>query len=150
MMIKLIKTDSDHQVALARIDEIMDAKEGTSEGDELELLATLVELFEKQAFPISIPAPIEAIEFRMDQAGLRRADLIPFVGSRSRVSEVMSGKRPLSLKMIRALHIGLGISADVLLQEESATLPAELRNQRSPNATAVHAVVQGSTTGALN
>lgn len=125
MMVKLIKSESDYRETLARVDELMDAEEGTPEADELEVLATLAELYEKIAFPIGFPDPIGAIKFRMDQMGLRQADLIPFIGSRSRVSEVLSGKRPLTLKMIRALHERLGIPADALLQQQGATLPDE-------------------------
>jgi HTH-type transcriptional regulator/antitoxin HigA len=125
MMVKLIKSERDYQETLARIDELIDAEEGTPEADELEVLATLAEIYEKTAFPIDLPDPVEAIKFRMDQMEMRQADLIPFIGSRSRVSEVLSGKRPLTLKMIRALHEGLGIPADALLQEQGATLPQE-------------------------
>jgi HTH-type transcriptional regulator/antitoxin HigA len=93
----------------------MDAKAGTSEGDELELLSLLVQAYEDKAFPIDKPDPIAAIRFRMEQQGLEASDLVPLIGSRSRVSEVLSGRRSLSLRMIRALTDGLGISADVLI-----------------------------------
>ena len=113
---KVIKTAQAHEAALKRIDELMDAKRGTPEGDELDLLATLVDLYEKQHFPIEAPDPIQAIQFRMEQAGLRQQDLVPYIGSRSRVSEILHGKRALTIGMIRALHRGLGIPAEVLLQ----------------------------------
>jgi HTH-type transcriptional regulator/antitoxin HigA len=101
----------------------MDATLGTPEGDELELLVTLVELYEAEAYPIGLPDPVEAIKFRMEQQGLIQRDLVPFFGSRGKVSEVLSGHRPLSLAMIRKLHSGLGIPAEVLLQEPGAEVP---------------------------
>ena len=125
MMPKVIKTEADYKVALKRIGELIDAKPGTPEEDELELISALVELYEDQNVPIGLPSPVEAIEFRMDQAGLTRKDLIPYIGSRSKVSEVLNGKRTLSLRMIRALHRGLGIPAEVLLQEEGASIAEE-------------------------
>ena len=124
-MLKVIRTQADHEAALARVDELMDAKAGTPEGDELEVLATLVEKYEETTFPIDLPDPIEAIKFRMEQAGLTRADLKPILGSRGKVSEVLSRKRKLSLRMIRELHKQLGIPAEVLLQEPGRDLPAE-------------------------
>jgi len=117
MKAKLIKNDADHAAALARIEDIFDAKPGTPEGDECELLVHLVEEYEAQHHAIDLPDPIEAIKFRMEQQGLKQADLIPFIGNKSKVSEVLSRKRPLSLAMIRGLHKGLGIPAAVLLQE---------------------------------
>lgn len=114
---KIIKNEKEYDQALSRIDELMDAEPGTLEGDELELLATLVELYEKEAHPLDPPDAVEAIKFRMEQAGLRQKDLIPFIGSRSKVSEVLSHRRPLSITMIRRIHEGLGIPADVLLMK---------------------------------
>lgn len=122
---KLIKTEEDYAAALARIDEIFDAKPGTAEGEELDLLVTLVELYEEKKFPIGLPSPLEAIQFRMEQQGLKAKDLVPYIGSASRVSELLAGKRPLSLTMIRKLVKGLGIPAEVLLQEPGAELPSE-------------------------
>lgn len=116
---KIIKNEADHGAALARIEELMNSVPGSSEGDELELLATLVEMYEEQACPIAPPDPVEAIKFRMDQAGLRPKDLIPFIGSRSKVSEVLSGRRPLSLSMIRNLSDGLGIPVEILVKKPS-------------------------------
>jgi HTH-type transcriptional regulator/antitoxin HigA len=113
----LIKHDRDYQVVLDRIEELMDAAPETPEADELKLLAVLVDVYEKRRFPSPLPDPIEAIRFRMEQQGLRQRDLVPYFGSRSKVSEVLSGKRRLSLSMIRNLHRGLGISAEVLIQE---------------------------------
>lgn len=122
---KLIKTKADYEAALARIDEIFEAKPGTAAGDELELLVTLIELYEARVFPIALPTPLEAINFRMSQQGLKAKDLIPYLGSASKVSEVLSGRRELSKTMIRNLIQGLGIPAEVLLQEKPGG--AELR-----------------------
>jgi HTH-type transcriptional regulator / antitoxin HigA len=121
--IKPIRTEEDYEAALQRIDSLMDAEAETPEADELEVLATLVELYEEKHFPIGWPDPIEAIRFRMDQAGLSARDLIPLLGSRAKVSEVLSGKRSLTLQMIRALHEHWGISAEVLLRQPGASLP---------------------------
>jgi HTH-type transcriptional regulator / antitoxin HigA len=129
---KLIKTETDYQEALGRIEAIFDAKPGTPEGDELELLVTLVEYYEEKAYPIGLPSPVDAIRFRMQQQGLKAKDLIPYMGSASKVSEVLSGKRALSLPMIRKLVSGLGIPAEVLLQEQGAKLPSEVLEYSSP------------------
>ena len=108
--IKPIKTEKDYQTTLKRIESLMDAPEGTPQANELEVLATLAELYEEEHFPIDSPDPIEAIKFRMEQAGLSLRDLVPFMGSYTEVSEVLSGKRSLTLEMIRALHEHLGLS----------------------------------------
>lgn len=113
---KLIKTDKDHAAALKRIDELWDARPGSREAEELELWVHLVEAYESAHFPIAMPDPISAIRFRMEQQGLKQENLVPFIGSKSKVSEVLNGKRDLSLAMIRKLHAGLGIPAEVLLQ----------------------------------
>jgi len=123
IVIKPIKTEADYDAALEQISLLMNAKAGTLEADELEVLATLVECYETEHYPINLPDPIAAIRFRMEQADLSQRDLIPYIGSRSKVSEVLSGKRPLTLQMMRSLHQRLGIPADVLLQEQGATLP---------------------------
>lgn len=115
MKAKVIKTESEYANALARVEKLMDAKPGTAQGDELEILSLLIHDYEEKAFPIDKPGPVAAIRFRMAQQGLTNKDLVPFLGSRSRVSEVLSGRRNLSLKMIRALVAGLRIPADVLL-----------------------------------
>ena len=122
MNAKIIKTDLDYQQALARLSALMDAEYGSPEGEELELLSFLLEKYEKEHFPIDLPDPIEAIKFRMDQQGLTRKDLEAYIGTQSKVSEVLNRKRPLSLAMIRALHDGLGIPAEVLLQEPGKEL----------------------------
>jgi HTH-type transcriptional regulator / antitoxin HigA len=122
---KLIKIKADYEAALVRIDEIFNSKPGTPEGDELDLLVTLVELYEEKVYPVDLPDPISAIRFRMDQQGLKAKDLVPYIGSASKVSEVLSGKRSLSLTMIRNLVNEFGIPADVLLREPGAKLPSK-------------------------
>jgi HTH-type transcriptional regulator/antitoxin HigA len=119
---KIIKTETDYEEALAYLETLMDAEPGTPQEEELELFAHLIENYERVHFPIGLPDPIEAIQFRMEQQGLTRKDLEPYIGSQSKVSEVLNRKRPLSLAMIRALHKGLDIPAEVLLQEEGRTL----------------------------
>lgn len=118
---KLIGTEEEYREAMARIKEIFHAPAGTSESDELELRVRLVEMYEKERYPIDPPDPISAIEFRIEQQRLTQRDLIPYFGSRSKVSEVLSGKRAISMSMARALHRHLGISAEALLQEPGAT-----------------------------
>ena len=115
-----IRTEEEYEAALARIDEIFDAEKGTAEGEELDELADLVESYEDKHYPIGLPDPISAIEFRMDQANLSQRDLIPYIGSSAKVSDVLSGKRDLTMSMARALHEHLGIPADVLLQRPGA------------------------------
>ena len=115
MKAKVIKTESEYAAALARIEKLMDAKRNTPQGDELELLSLLVHDYEERVLPIGKPDPVAAIRFRMEQQGLEPRDLVPFLGTRSRVSEVLSGRRNLSLKMIRSLARGLGIPAGVLV-----------------------------------
>ena len=127
---KLIKTKADYEAALARIEEIFEAKPGTAAGDELDLLVTLVEIYEEKAFPVGLPTPVAAIKFRMAQQGLKAKDLIPYIGSASKVSEVLSGQRELSKTMIRNLVQGLGIPAEVLLQEPGANLPFDAALQQ--------------------
>lgn len=122
---KLIKTEAENEAALARLEEIFDAEPGTPESDEAELLTALIEMYEREAYPMDLPDPVEAIKFRMEQAGLKAKDLIPYIGSASKVSEVLAGKRALSLTMIRKLVNELGIPAEVLLQEQGAELPSE-------------------------
>ena len=116
-MNKPIKTEADYKAALVSADEIFDAKPGTSEGDELELLITLIEHYEDIVFPIDLPDPVTAIKFRMAQQGLKEKDLVPYIGNESKVSDVLSGKCPLSMDMIQKLVNGLGIPAEVLLQQ---------------------------------
>ncbi len=124
MSAKIIKNDVEHADTLARIEQIFGARPGTTAGDELELLVHLVEAYEAVRYPIEPPDPVDAIKFRMEQDGLKQVDLVSYIGSKSKVSEVLSGKRPLSLAMIRALHEGLGIPAKVLIRESGKTLSA--------------------------
>jgi len=127
-MHKIPKTPEEYEAALARANQLIvsDPEPGTSEADELELLVLVISKYEDEHFPIRNPTPVEAIKFRMEQQELTQRDLVPLLGSRSRVSEILSGKRQLTLKMIRALHESLGIPADVLLQEPGASLPDEV------------------------
>ena len=122
---KVLKTDRDHNAALAHIETLLG--QPTPDEAELELWSLLVGKYEEEHFPIAAPDPIEAIRFRMEQAGLAPADLQPFMQSKSKVSEVMNRKRPLSLSMIRALHRGLQIPAEVLVQETQAPYRARRR-----------------------
>ena len=118
--IRAIRSEEDYEAACARISELMGAQLDTPEGDELDVLGDLVEHYEDKHYPIGMPTAIDAIEFRMDQAGLTRRDLIPFIGSRQKVSEILTGKRDITISMARALHKHLGIPADILLQERGA------------------------------
>ncbi len=116
MEIKPIKNDADYQAALEEIERLFDAAPDTPEGDRLEVLTTLVEAYEEKHYRIPLPDPIEAIFYHMESRGLTRRDLEPHIGSRARVSEVLNRKRPLTMDMIRNLHNGLGIPAEVLIQ----------------------------------
>lgn len=116
MEIKPIRTEADYEAALEEIERLWEAPDGSPEGDKLDVLVTLVEAYEEKHYPIPPPDPIEAILHHLDSQGLSRQDLEPYLGSRARVSEVLNRKRPLSLKMIRKLQSGLGISAEVLIQ----------------------------------
>ena len=116
MTIKPIKTKKDYQQALNRLEIIFDARKGTAEGDELEVLGILIDKYENERFPIGFPDPIEAIKFRMEQMGYNQADLAKVVGLKSRASEILSKKRKLSLDMIRQLHERLNTPTDVLIQ----------------------------------
>lgn len=116
MGIKLIKTENDYNQALERLELIFDAKQGTAEGDELEVLGILIEQYENESFPVDLPDPIEAIKFRMEQLGYNQNDLASIVGLKSRASEILNRKRKLSLEMIRKIHEVLSIPTDVLIQ----------------------------------
>jgi len=117
--IKVIKTEQDYKEALKLVEELIahDPDPNSIEGEQLSLLSAFIQDYEVRVFPETLPDPIEAIKFRMEQVDLKPADLIPYIGSRSRVSEILSGKRQLTLKMIRALEVGLGIPAKVLIQK---------------------------------
>jgi HTH-type transcriptional regulator/antitoxin HigA len=116
MKLKSIKTDADHESALLEIERLWNAKEGTSEGDRLEILMTLVEAYEDKRFPMDIPDPIEAIKFRLEQQGTDKKALIGIIGNRTRVYEVLRRDRGLSLAMIRQINTHLGIPAEVLIR----------------------------------
>jgi HTH-type transcriptional regulator / antitoxin HigA len=117
---KILKTPEEYAAALARVENLMDARPGSAREADLELWSMLVERYEQEKFPIDIPDPIEAIKFRMHQEGLRQKDLERYFPGKNRVSEVLNRKRPLSLGMIRSLHRGLGIPAEVLIRETAA------------------------------
>jgi HTH-type transcriptional regulator / antitoxin HigA len=131
---KLIKTSNDHDAALKRLEELMlaDPAPGTAEDEELELLAFLIEDYEKRTIKIPAATPAEAIRFRMEQSGLKQHDLVPFIGSKSRVSEVLAGKRELTLAMVRKLHEGLGIPLKSLVQDGPSELPPRIETDRYP------------------
>jgi HTH-type transcriptional regulator/antitoxin HigA len=114
--VKPIRNAADHHAAIAEVKRLWGSKAGTPDGDRLDVLATLIDVYEAQHEPIDRPDPIEAIQFRMEQQGLTRKDLEPLLGTRTRVSEVLNRKRALSIGMIRRLHATLGIPADVLIR----------------------------------
>jgi HTH-type transcriptional regulator/antitoxin HigA len=116
MELKPIRTKAAYKEALKEISGLLNASLGSPEADMLEVLSILVEAYEEEHHPIEPPDPIEAIKFRLEQQGLTRRDLEPFIGSRARVSEVLNRRRPLSVEMIRRLHKGLGIPAEVLIR----------------------------------
>ncbi|MCP6718554.1 MAG: ImmA/IrrE family metallo-endopeptidase [Patescibacteria group bacterium] len=128
--IKVIKTEEDYKEALKLIEELMgkDYKPESEESEKLSLLVTLVQDYESKSFPESLPDPIEAIKFRMNQQNLKPVDLVPYIGSGSRVSEILSGKRQLTLKMVRALEAGLGIPAKVLIKKSDLAGNLEYQN----------------------
>lgn len=131
---KILKTAKDHQQALKLLEELMrsDPPDDSPKSDEIELLAFLIETYEKANIPIPPPDPIDAIRFRMDQMGLAQQDLVPYIGSKSRVSEVLSGKRPLTLSMIRELHRGLGIPMEILANQPEEEIPNQIDVEAYP------------------
>jgi HTH-type transcriptional regulator / antitoxin HigA len=130
MQIHPIRNRQDHEKALARIETLMDANLTPSQADEFDALVTLVDAYEEKNFPINAPTPIAVIEFYLDQNGLTRKDLEPLIGSRARVSEVMTGKRPLTIPMIQRLRDKFGISADILIASPSK--PKKNSSRSSP------------------
>jgi HTH-type transcriptional regulator / antitoxin HigA len=114
--IKPIRTEADYEAALSEVERLWGAKSGTPKGDRLDVLATLVEVYEERRYPIDPPDPIETIKFRMEQQGLTRKNLEAMIGTRTRIAEVLSRKRALSIAMIRRLHETLGIPAEVLIR----------------------------------
>jgi HTH-type transcriptional regulator/antitoxin HigA len=140
MDIKPIKSEQAYQDALAEIDRLFEAGPGTLEGDRVEVLVTLVEAYESQYYALPLPDPIEALEFHMERLGLTRRELEPFLGTRARVSEILNRRRPLTMRMIRNIHDGLGISYDVLMQrhplageeQENPVAEAAVSNPSTP------------------
>lgn len=116
MDVRPIRTEADYRAALKEAERLWDAESGTPEGDQVEVLSTLIEAYEAKQHPIPAPDPIAAILFMMEQKGLTRRDLEPAIGSRSRVSEILNRRRPLTLPMVRALSALLNIPIDVLVQ----------------------------------
>ena len=117
MNITPIRTEQDYDAAMARIDELWGAPVGTPQGDELEVLATLVEVYEAKRYPMAPPLPVEAIKFRMEQQGLTPEDMVTYLGHRSRVTDILNRKRKLTLKMIRNLADGLHIPLESLISD---------------------------------
>ena len=117
MILKPIRTETDYRAALNRLEEIFDAKLGTSESDELEILSLLIDDYEKKHYPIEAPDPIEAIKIRMEEMHLKQVDLIPEIGGKSRVSEILNRKRRLTVDMIRKLATKLNLSANILISD---------------------------------
>ena len=114
--LKPIRSEDDYQTALAEVERLWGAKSGTPDGDRLDILATLIDVYESEHDPMDPPDPVEAIKFRMEQQGLSRKELEPLIGTRTRVAEVLNRKRSLSIAMIRRLHERLGISAETLIR----------------------------------
>ncbi len=118
--VRPIRSKADYEAALAEVERLWGAKAGTAKGDRLDVLATLIEAYEAEHYPMDPPDPVEAIKFRMEQMGLTRKDLEPLIGTRTRVAEVLNGKRRLSIAMIRRLHEKLGIPAETLIRPTRA------------------------------
>ena len=114
--LKPIRTKADYDGALSEVERLWGAKSGTPKGDRLDVLATLIDAYEAEHYPMEPPDPVEAIKFRMEQQGLSRKDLEPLIGTRTRVAEILNRKRSLSIGMIRRIHDRLGISAEVLIR----------------------------------
>jgi HTH-type transcriptional regulator/antitoxin HigA len=130
MRIQPVRTEAEHDAAVARITQLMGAEPGTAASDELEVLVTLVDAYETKHFPMNVPDPVTIIKFQMEQQRLTRKDLEPMIGSRARVSEILTGKRALTLPMIRRLHMDLGIPVDLLVGT-AAPHRAARRNRRT-------------------
>ena len=118
MDIKPIRTKADYRAALKEVETLMNAGPDTPEGERLDVLATLIEAYERKHFPMDLPDPVEAIRFRMEQSGLSAKDLVPMIGQLNRVYEVLGRKRPLTLKMVWRLHRELGIPAESLIKQD--------------------------------
>jgi len=131
--VRPLRNEEDYDAVLAEVDDLMDAAPGTPEGDRLDVLVTLIEAYEARHWDIDLPDPIAAIRVRMEQKNLRQTDLVPMIGSRGRVSEVLSRKRALTLPMIRRLAEGLDLGADVLIQEPPRPRPRRPASRRRPS-----------------
>jgi HTH-type transcriptional regulator / antitoxin HigA len=131
MEIKPIRTKADYRATLKEIESLMGAQAGSREGERLDVLATLVEAYERKHFPMDLPDPVEALKFRMEQSGLGPKDLVPMIGQLNRVYEILSRKRPLTLAMIRALHEKLGIPSEILIREPGGEYRATKRARKS-------------------
>lgn len=138
MRIQPIRTEEEHDKAVVRITQLMGAEPGTAAADELDVLATLVDAYETKHFPMATPDPVTIIKFQMEQQGLTRKDLEPMIGSRARVSEVLTGKRSLTLPMIRRLHAGLYIPVDLLIGSSPTAFRAARTRKRKPPVAAPH------------
>jgi HTH-type transcriptional regulator/antitoxin HigA len=133
MQIKPIHNETEYQAALNEIEKLMGSLPGTVEGDQMEVLVTLVEAYERKHYPIPVPDdPAEVLEYYMESRGLSRADLVAYLGSKERVSEVLNHKRNLSLQMIRKLHAGLGIPADLLIGKQTGRAASEEKRRGIP------------------
>ena len=134
MPIRPIRSDSDHSTAMREIDRLWGARAGSADAEKLDVLITLVDAYEAKHHPIDSPDPIAAIRFRMEQEGLTRADLEKLIGTRGRVSEILNGRRALTLPMVRRLRDGLGISADVLIGRPALSARRSPRRGGQPRA----------------
>ena len=149
MRIQPVRTEAEHDAAVARITQLMGAEPGTAASDELEVLVTLVDAYETKHFPMNTPDPLTIIKFQMEQQGLTRKDLEPMIGSRARVSEILTGKRALTLPMIRRLHADLGIPVELLIGTGTVPHRTARHSRRKPPVAAsrtgrVIAVQQGA------
>jgi HTH-type transcriptional regulator/antitoxin HigA len=134
MDIKPIRTETDYKTALNEVERLIDSQPGTPEGDRLDVLVTLIEAYETRHFPIPEPDdPVGVLEYYMESRGLSRSDLLPYLGSKERVSEVLNRKRGLSLAMIRRLHAGLGIPADLLVGSRIHRTARKIPTRVTPN-----------------
>lgn len=139
MEIKPIRNEADYDAALKEIEKLFESQPGTPEGDRMEILVTLVEAYEARNFPIPIPDdPVQVLEYYMESRGLERSDLIPYLGSKERVSEILNRKRGLSLAMIRRLHSGLGIPTDLLIGKQPQTMAPTSKPRISTTKHPVH------------
>jgi HTH-type transcriptional regulator/antitoxin HigA len=130
MEIKPIHNEADYQAALIEIENLLESQPGTPEGDRLDVLVTLVEAYEAKLYPIPEPDdPVQVLEYYMESRGLTRSDLIQYLGSKERVSEVLNRKRGLSLRMIQLLHTGLGIPADLLIGKQTRKVTSSGKSQ---------------------